>query len=150
MGSFSGPSGHGGPTCVDPHSPGYPASSASAVAPHIGQSLLDAATGLRAALELAGDGLATASLTSLLDSEIALAAALAVLPSERAEVNGERDEILQELARARSALTRCRRLGGALSEMVRTSLGAQGRVGGYGSDGLQAAGRAPGALEAMG
>jgi hypothetical protein len=112
--------------------------------------LLDAATSLRTALERAGDGLATANLTALLDSEIALAAALAVLPTERGAVDGVRDEVLQELARARAALTRCRRLGGALSEMVRVTMNVQGRTGGYGADGRQTTGQAPGAIEARG
>jgi hypothetical protein len=115
-----------------------------------GRSLLEAATSLRTALERTGDGLATANLNSLLDSEIALAAALAVLPAERGNVDGVRDEVLQELVRARAALTRCRRLGGALSEMVRVTMHVQGRVGAYGADGREAAGHAPGALEARG
>jgi hypothetical protein len=115
-----------------------------------GQSLLGAAANLRAALERTGDGLAGADLGALLDSEIALAAALAVLPTERGNVDGVRDEVLQELARARAALTRCRRLGGALSEMVRVTMNVQGRAGGYGANGRQATGQAPGALEARG
>ena len=115
-----------------------------------GRSLLAAAAGLRAALERAGDGLATARLDTILDSEIALAAALAVLPTERGEVDAERDETLQELVKARSALTRCRRLGGALTQMVQASLGAQGRIGAYGADGRQHTGSARGALEARG
>jgi hypothetical protein len=114
------------------------------------RSLLEAATGLRAALELTGDSLATANLDGLLDSEIALAAALAVLPTGRGEADSSRDEVLQELVRARAALTRCRRLGGSLSEMVRVTMDAQGRVGAYGADGRKAAGLAPGALEARG
>jgi hypothetical protein len=115
-----------------------------------GRSLLTAATGLRVALERAGDGLATARLDDVLDSEIALAAALAVLPTERGDADADRDEILRELVKARSALTRCRRLGGALAEMVRVSLGAQGKVGSYGADGRQRTGSAPNALEARG
>jgi hypothetical protein len=115
-----------------------------------GRSLLTAATGLRAALERAGDGLATANLDAVLDSEIALAAALAVLPAERGEVDVERDQVLQELVRARTALTRCRRLGGALTEMVRVSMSVQGKVGAYRADGRQHAGQAPGALEVRG
>ncbi|HEY3380287.1 MAG TPA: hypothetical protein VGK32_00885 [Vicinamibacterales bacterium] len=115
-----------------------------------GRILLIAATGLRTALEQAGDGLASARLDEILGSEIALAAALAVLPAERGAVDGERDQILQELARAKSALMRCRRLGGALSEMVRTSLGAQGLVGAYGADGREFTSQAPAALEARG
>lgn len=115
-----------------------------------GRSLLTAATALRAALEHVGDGLAAARLDTLLDSEIALAAALAVLPTGRGEVDLERDHILQELVKARTALTRCRRLGGALSEMVRASLGSQGRIGGYGADGSQYADQAQAALEARG
>jgi hypothetical protein len=111
---------------------------------------MDAACALRAALEQAGDGLATANLEGLLASEIALAAALAVLPTERGEADETRDEVLQELVRARSALTRCRRLGGALSEMVRVTMGAQGRIGGYSANGRQETGHAPGALEARG
>jgi hypothetical protein len=115
-----------------------------------GRSLLEAATSLRTALERTGDGLAAANLDALLDSEIALAAALAVLPAGRGSVDGARDEVLQELARARVALTRCRRLGGALAEMVRATIDAQGRAGAYGADGRQTAGLAPGALEARG
>jgi hypothetical protein len=115
-----------------------------------GRTLLSAVTQLRAALERAGDGLAGARLDAVLDSEIALAAALAVLPAERGNVDEVRDQVLHELAQARSALTRCRRLGGALSEMVRASLGAQGVLNAYGADGLQHANDAPGALEARG
>jgi hypothetical protein len=118
--------------------------------PDNGRSLLTAATGLRTALERAGDGLAAARLDVVLGSEIALAAALAVLPAERGEVDAERDEILQELARARSALTRCRRLGGALAAIVGASLDAQGLIEGYRADGQQHARQAPGALEARG
>jgi hypothetical protein len=113
-------------------------------------SLLAAASSLRAALEQAGDGLASANLGTLLASEIALAAALAVLPTERGEADETRDEVLQELARARNALTRCRRLGGALSEMVRVTMGSQGRTGAYAANGRQTTAYAPGALEARG
>jgi hypothetical protein len=136
------PSAHTSPAAA-------PGGAPAALAGH-GGSLLQAAAGLRAALEQAGDGLATADLDSLLSSEIALAAALAVLPTERGEADESRDEVLQELARARSALTRCRRLGGALSEMVRITMRTQGRVGAYGPNGRQPAGHAPGALEARG
>jgi hypothetical protein len=115
-----------------------------------GRSLLTAAAGLRTALEQAGDGLATARLDAVLDSEISLAAALAVLPTERGEVDTERDQILQELVRARTALMRCRRLGGALSEMARVTLGARGMIGAYCADGRQRTGQALGVLEARG
>lgn len=138
----------GGPVSVQPFLPR--SSSETTSMSDYGRNLLDAAAGLRAALESAGDGLAAANLGTVLDSEIALAAALAVLPTERGRINGERDEILQELARARAALTRCRRLGGALSEMVRATMRAQGRASGYGADGRQAPAQAPGALEARG
>jgi hypothetical protein len=115
-----------------------------------GRTLLTAVTGLRTALEHAGDGIAAARLDDVLDSEIALAAALAVLPAENGDTGGERDQILQELVRAKTALVRCRRLGRSLSEIVCASLGAQGMIGAYGADGRQQSGQAPGALEARG
>jgi hypothetical protein len=115
-----------------------------------GRTLLAAVTQLRAALEQTGDALATVRLDAMLDSEIALAAALAVLPAERGAVNGEREAVLQELVRARSALTRCRRLGGSLTGLVHRSLGAHGMMGTYGADGRQAAYCSAGTLEARG
>jgi len=115
-----------------------------------GQSLLTSATNLRAALEASGDALASVDLDAMLGAEIALAAALAVLPSERGAVKGQRDLVLQELVRARTALTRCRRLGGALAAIARTSLGAQGVVADcYGADGRYAGAPSRG-LEAKG
>ncbi len=115
-----------------------------------GRTLLAAVTQLRTALEETGDALATARLDGMLSSGIALAAALAVLPSERGQVDGERDLVLQELVRARAALTRCRRLGGSMSGLVRRSLGASGRMGAYGADGRQTASCSGGTLEARG
>ena len=68
-----------------------------------GRSLLAAATDLRTALERAGNAFASARLDAMLDSEIALAAALAVLPTERGTADEQRDQVLQELVRARAA-----------------------------------------------
>jgi hypothetical protein len=114
-----------------------------------GQTLLAAVTNLRTVLEQAGDALATTHLSSMLDSEIALAAALAVLPSERGALDTDRDRVLQELVRARSALTRCRRLGASLTAMTRTSLGSQDAACCYRADGRYL-GDAVGAMEARG
>jgi hypothetical protein len=114
-----------------------------------GQTLLAAVTNLRTVLEQAGDALAMPRLSAMLDSEIALAAALAVLPSERGELNGDRDRVLQELVRARTALTRCRRLGASMTAITRASLAAQDAAGCYRADGRYF-GETVGAVEARG
>ena len=115
-----------------------------------GRNLLTAVTGLRTTLECAGDSLAAARLDGIVESEIKLAAALAVLPAERGAVDEERDQILHELVRAKSALTRCRRLGQSLQDLVQVSLGAQGLMAGYGADGARQIGCGPNALDARG
>jgi len=104
------------------------------IADHGGR-LLGAAIALRTALEQTGDVLAAPRVASLLESEAALAAALAVLPGGHADANGDRDRVLRELARARQQLQRCRQLGASLRETISAALGA----GDYGPDGRRVA-----------
>ncbi len=100
-----------------------------------GHNLLGAAIALRTALERTGDALATPRLTALLESEAGLAAALAILPPGNGDLGPDRNRILHELALAREELQRCRRLGTALSETVKHTLGDQAGAGDYGPDG---------------
>jgi hypothetical protein len=114
------------------------------------QDLLRAVVDLRTALARTGDVLREPSVDALLETELGLAAALAVLPSDASSLGDQRDLILAELAKARAELERCRRLGTALTDTVKVSLVAQRRTGDYGADGLELAGGAQRALEARG
>lgn len=121
------------------------------IAAGCGRNLLGAAIALRAALEQTGDALATPRLASLLESEAGLAAALAVLPAD-ADFGPHRARILHELALARHELRRCRRLGAALAETVKQTLGGRSGPGDYGPDGQVAglAERTAGTLQTRG
>ncbi len=104
-----------------------------------GQSLLGAAIALRTALEHTADALATPRVAALLESEAGLAAALAVLPDADADFGAARQQILHELARARQELSRCQRLGVALSSTLKHTLGETELAADYGADGRRAA-----------
>lgn len=98
--------------------------------------LLTAAVRLRTALEATADALARPNLDALLAAEDALAGALAELPSVPATDasladDAERLRVREALAGAARALTRCRRLGGALGDFIRISLDARGQTVGY-------------------
>jgi hypothetical protein len=97
-----------------------------------------AASRLRVSLEALADALAGARLDALLACEADLAQALADCGLLRSPAEGDLRATAGELAAARLALTRCRRLGATLNDMARLSLTAQGRDGGYGR---QTAGR---------
>ena len=114
------------------------------------QDLFRAVVDLRAALARTGDALREPRVDALLDTELGLAAALAVLPGPGAHIGDQREAILLELAKARAELARCRRLGASLNEAVSISLASQGRSNGYGADGLRQDNDAPGALEVRG
>lgn len=84
-----------------------------------------AAAVLRLALEDAADALATADLDRLLACEARLDAAVTHLPARTAQ-DTSRATVLADIDAARAALTRCRRLGAALSQFVELGLSAQG------------------------
>jgi hypothetical protein len=115
-----------------------------------GRSLLGAAIALRTALERTGDALAAPRLATLLETEADLAAALTVLPLGDAELGGDRDRILHELARARHELKRCRRLGSSLDETLSQALGGPGDYGRTGRQVTDPAERTTGSLETRG
>jgi hypothetical protein len=127
----------------NPHTPSdVPSELADGQPTDPGQQLLETAVSLRLALERAGDALVSGRLDDLLESEIGLQAALAVLPTERVSGGVSGPEIRTELEGARKALRRCRRLGHGLSEVVRLMLQAHGLTSTYGTDGREHAGPA--------
>jgi hypothetical protein len=87
---------------------------------------------LREALERTAGALATADLQALLESEVDLAVAVARVTPPRTLEPSERAALTSEIEGVRQALARCRRLGGALQDVVRVSLEAQGRTTAYG------------------
>lgn len=91
----------------------------------------DAAARLREALERLAGTLAEPSLDALLESEAALASAVAALPPGATIAAGERARVRDELLGARQALLRCRRLGAALSEVVRIGIEVRGAMVDY-------------------
>jgi hypothetical protein len=97
-----------------------------------GPRAIAAAAELREALEHTADALAGARLDGLLAGEAALEHALAKLVPVQGLSPAECAVVRDELERARGALLRCRRLGSGLSDFVRLSFEAQGRVPGYG------------------
>jgi hypothetical protein len=97
-----------------------------------GPRAIAAAARLREALEQTADALAEARLDGLLAGEARLEEALARLVPLKGLSAAECAVVRDELERARGALLRCRRLGSALSDFVRLSFEAQGRVPGYG------------------
>lgn len=114
-------------------------------------STADAVRHLRQALDAIGDALASGALPPLLDGELRLSSALAEIAAldPAAPCSGEEGARLrEEIAAARQALDRVRRLGASLTDFVAGTLAAEERSGGYGRDG-QAAILAPaGALRA--
>jgi hypothetical protein len=92
----------------------------------------EAVAGLRAALQQTAAALAAPNLDALLAAEQQIEAALARLPPVEALSSEERMAVRAEVEAASGALTRCRRLGAALNEFVRTSLDVQGRGAEYG------------------
>jgi hypothetical protein len=89
---------------------------------------------LRRSLEEAADALAAADLERLLTCEARIHASLTHLASSRLS-DEARARLADEIAGARHALARCRRLGAALNDFVRIGLAAQGVDEGYGPKG---------------
>jgi hypothetical protein len=94
-----------------------------------------AAIRLRSTLEHLAGALATVDLDALLASEAELAAALAELGDPRLLEPASRMATTRELRSAKSALTRCRRLGATLSDLTRLTLAARGAGPAYGRRG---------------
>jgi hypothetical protein len=116
-------------------------------------SLLD---DLRLALEALGDALARGAAADLLPIEERLTAAVERLPALLTAAGHavdrpiERARIAEQAAAVAAALRRCRRLGGALTDVVHASLEAQGRTLGYGREGGERVDARLGALDARG
>ena len=90
-----------------------------------------AASRLRAAVEETAAALAGADLQRLLASDALLQKVLNDIPRSAALDAQGRASLRHEVEEAQSALRRCRRLGAALNDVVRLSLGAQGLGLGY-------------------
>lgn len=90
-----------------------------------------ATASLRQVLDDMVDALAHADLDRLLTCERQLEAAVARLKFP-GSAPGEHAAIAAEIARARESLSRCRRLGGALSDVIQIGLLAHGLTPGYG------------------
>jgi hypothetical protein len=101
-----------------------------------------AAERLTAALEATAAALSVPTLDALLASEAALQHALATLPRPGVLAAGDRVLLRQEIETARTALARCRRLGGTLDDFIRYTLHAHGEALGYERSRPVAAGRA--------
>lgn len=114
-----------------------------------GTRALQSTEGLRQALDQVAAALARPSLNALLESEAAIERALADLPKFDDLPRAEKARIRVELERARAALLRCRRLGAALTEFVRTSLDSQGRAPGYGPSPSRGASRSEAAARVL-
>jgi hypothetical protein len=89
-----------------------------------------AAVRLRATLDSLAGALTTVRVDALLASETAMADALAELARPQPTGSWSREATLRELAAARASLTRCRRLGNSLSDLLRTALTPHYRGGG--------------------
>jgi hypothetical protein len=87
---------------------------------------------LRAALQALSDALVHVRLDGLLAAETAMVDVLAEVGRLTPATQWDRQATVRELAAARATLTRCRRLGNTMGEMVRLSLTAQGRGEAYG------------------
>ena len=96
------------------------------------RQVVEATGHLREVLERTADALAAADLHALLRSEVDLALALTNVTPPRALTPDERIAIRDEVEGLQQALVRCRRLGGALLDVVRVSQEAQGRIPAYG------------------
>ena len=90
-----------------------------------------AAARLRAAIEETASALSGADLTRLLASDALLQKVLGDIPPYATLRVDQRARLRQEVEAAQAALRRCRRLGAALSDVVRFSLDAQGQGLGY-------------------
>ena len=97
-----------------------------------GARAIAAVARLRTALEQTAAALASPRLEALLDAEMAIELSLADMPPIDLVSAEERQVVRGEIERASGALLRCRRLGMALGDFVRTSLEAQGRGAEYG------------------
>jgi hypothetical protein len=109
----------------------------------------DAAAALadvRGALEATAQALAAADLEALLRSEARLELAIEGLMTLRPRGPADRAALRNEAERVGIALTRCRRLGESMRELVRASFEAQGRGAWYG----RAAPNLPGSVVARG
>lgn len=106
---------------------------------------------LRRALDRVAGALGEANLDALLDAENGLELALRRLAAvSRSTPVVDRHALRLEICEARQALDRCRALGGALLDVVRISLDAQGRGPGYGRHADPAAGYGARALNTTG
>lgn len=94
-----------------------------------------AALRLRSILDRLASALATVNIDTLLACEAELAAALADLGGGRLADEPSREATVRELAAARSALTRCRRLGATIGDLTRMSMAARGDSPAYGRQG---------------
>ena len=98
-----------------------------------GLQAMQQAVRVRQALDRTADALASADLDALLRSDMDLALALERITPPRTLPPEDRAAIRAEVEELTRALARCRRLGGALLDVVRASQDAQGRTAGYGS-----------------
>jgi len=100
---------------------------------------------LRSVLDALAEALASANLDQLQASEALLAGALADV--QQAQVDrSEPQTVAEELGRARAALERCRRVGGALADIGAAVLASRGIYTDYdraGSTSTAARGAAP-------
>jgi hypothetical protein len=95
---------------------------------------VESAALLRGSLEDAADALGHADLERLLACEMRIHAALTHLSSSQI-APASRLRLADEIARARDALGRCRRLGQSLNDFVQLALGVQGLNDSYGRSG---------------
>ncbi len=110
-----------------------------------------ATANLRRALDRLGRALGDANLEELLGAEHGLELAVRRLAAvSRSMPDVDRDALRLEIRTARQALDRCRALGGALLDVVRLSLDAQGRGPGYGRHEDPAAGYGARAINTTG
>jgi hypothetical protein len=101
--------------------------------PKVGRDATAATADLRRALDEVARALGEANLQGVLDAESGLELAVRRLAAvSRSMPDVDRDALRLEIRAARQALDRCRALGGALLDVVRISLDAQGRGPGYG------------------
>ena len=106
---------------------------------------------LRGALDRLALALSTADLDGLLAAENDLELGLRRLTlAPRTRPETDRAALRLEIRAARQALDRCRALGGALLDVVRISLDAQGRGPGYGRHENPAAGYGARAINTTG
>jgi hypothetical protein len=106
---------------------------------------------LRRALDRVAGALGEANLEGVLHAESGLELAVRRLAAAaRSMPDIDRDALRLEIRAARQALDRCRALGGALLDVVRISLDAQGRSPGYGRHEDPAAGYGARAINTTG